>query len=116
MKKGFDPLLCPRREYMPHGRGAHATWSPLPSRERVRVRGERCGRNTLTLGREVCTTYPSPRPSPSRGEGAKAHAHACPRSLHRLPLTPALSLKGRGSEGGGGGAARRWRGRGGRRR
>jgi len=38
--------------------------------------------------------HPSPPPSPSRGEGVK-------RTHQASPLTPALSLKGRGSNGGG---------------
>src|SRR5436309_3549241 len=52
--------------------------SPLPLRERVRVRGEQRGLNARTYADEVFTLYPSPQPSPSRGEGA----------MRRFPLSP----------------------------
>src|SRR5689334_408697 len=69
------------------GRAGVRVWSPLPLRERVRVRGE-CEESigvTAHLGSDI---YPSPPPSPERGEGGCRAAVRHTRSFVGDPNPP----------------------------
>jgi acyl-CoA thioester hydrolase len=62
---------------MSDSNGDDIVLSPLPLRERARVRGMVVGQTTTTAP----ATAPSPQPSPARGEGAKPAEAANPFSI-----------------------------------